>query len=433
MTFDLNDSDVKITLAPKESFLDLLNNSFSKNHTLDVETFQPPKILYAETSDARYITLTLNRYVTDVDTTDFSLSDSLSVQDAYAIANKIILDVSTLPSNSTPTVTINGTITDSSLATWNGYVNQDIVNGSNITAIDGSSPKIIAAEYDNLYNVTLFYSEPIDVSTLDEDDIKPFFRRDVTLGVNFDDTTVKRITNIVTTNDGLSSVLTFDRKLNLDGELEMVGLIRDKVGIAMPYHLISLRDSIPPSMSFAKTINTTLIEIKFTEDLDPSSVDSSDFAISDNIAVNGVTVLDDVVVLYTSTFLGDATPTITLSGSVEDHTGNVANSGTVKASDAIAPSLNSLLITSNNDNTTFAKSGDEITLVLVANEPVSYVDGTIFETIPQITGSNNDLNASVTITDTTSNGYPTFAITIVDDAGNTKTITRSDITGTDVR
>ena len=69
------------------------------------------------------------------------------------------------------------------------------------------------------YKVTLFYSEPIDVSTLDEDDIKPFFRRDVTLGVNFDDTTVKRITNIVTTNDGLSSVLTFDRKLNLDGDI----------------------------------------------------------------------------------------------------------------------------------------------------------------------------------------------------------------------
>ena len=94
--------------------------------------------------------------------------------------------------------------------------------------------------------------------------------------------------------------------------------------------------------------------------------------------------------------------------------------------------MSSLLITSNNANTEYAKSGDEITLVLVANEPVSYVDGTIFETIPQITGSNNGLNASVTITDTTSNGYPTFAITIVDDAGNTKTITQSDITGTNV-
>ena len=38
----------------------------------------------------------------------------------------------------------------------------------------------------------------------------------------------------------------------------------------------------------------------------------------------------------------------------------------------------------------------------------------------------------MTITDTTSNGYPTFTITIVDGAGNTKTITQSDITGTNV-
>ena len=89
-------------------------------------------------------------------------------------------------------------------------------------------------------------------------------------------------------------------------------------------------------------------------------------------------------------------------------------------------------VASSNNANTELQNLDEITLVLVANEPVSYVDGTIFETIPQITGSSNGFDASVTITDTTSNGYPTFAITIVDDAGNTKTITQSDITGTNV-
>ena len=53
-----------------------------------------------------------------------------------------------------------------------------------------------------------------------------------------------------------------------------------------------------------------------------------------------------MVLLTTSTIPEDATPTIThYSGSVEDHTGNVANSGTVKASDAIAPSLKLTIVT----------------------------------------------------------------------------------------
>ena len=76
LTFAYNDTGIQVVLAPKESFLDVNGDAFSQNYTLDVETVQPPKILYAETSEGRYITLTMNRYVTGVETTDFSLSDS---------------------------------------------------------------------------------------------------------------------------------------------------------------------------------------------------------------------------------------------------------------------------------------------------------------------------------------------------------------------
>ena len=433
LPFALNDTGVEITLAPNEIFLDTGGDPFVKNYTLPVDTFRPPKILYAETSEARFITLTVDRYVEDVDKTDFFVSDSLSVQDVSLDGNRIILDMSSMPGNSTPTVTIIDTITDkgSILNTidtpWYGFVHQAIVNDTQITAIDGSHP-IFTAEYDNLYTVNLTYSEPIDVTTIDESDFKILpFRIESVPGSILETTTVKRITNLETAADGLSSIITFDRKLNPGAILKMIGLIDDTNGTPMLEYNVSLSDSIPPTMSSAKTISSTLIEITFNEDLDNSGVNSNDFTISDNIVISEATALYDVVLLTTSTIPEDATPTITLSGSVEDHTGNVANSGTVKASDAIAPSLSSLSITSNNANTEYAKSGDEITLVLVANEPVSYVDGTIFETIPQITRSSNGFDASVTITDTTSNGYPTFAITIVDDAGNTKTITQSDL------
>ena len=245
-------------------------------------------------------------------------------------------------------------------------------------------------------------------------------------------TTVKKITNLDTAADGLSSVLTFDRKLNPSGTLRMVGSIHDTLESAMLYQNVILRDSIPPTMSFAKTINSTLIEIEFNEPLDTSSVDSSYFTVSDSIVVSGTIAFDNVVLLTTSTILEGATPTITLSGSVSDPAGNIANSASLVATDGITPSLSSLSIISNNANTEFAKSGDQITLTLVANEDVSIVDGTILETAIQPTGSDNSISTTVDIATSTSNGKPTFTITIADDAGNSKTITHSDITGTTV-
>ena len=406
-------------------------DAFSQNYTLDVETVQPPKILYAETSEGRYITLTM-RYVTGVETTDFSLSDSLSVQGVDVDANKIILNVSSMQSDATPTVTITGSISDSNPAAWTNYVNQEIEIGDNIIAIDGSNPVVTKVEYDNVYDVTVYYSEPIDESTLDLDDFKIYYEVERTFSSLIEGVTVKKITNIDTASDGLSSVLTFDRQLNTLARLLMVGSIHDKTGSAMPYTDEPLLDTISPTISSAKTIDTTSIEIQFTEDLDPSSVSSTDFTISDNIVVNGVSVLDDLVVLTTSTIQEDATPTVTIVDNISDIAGNSENSASIVAVDEITPSLASLSIISDNTNIGLAKSGDDVTLALVANEPVSFVSGTILEITPQIDEQDNTINATVTIATTTSNGQPTFTITIVDDAGNEKNVTQFDITGTNV-
>ena len=201
--------------------------------------------------------------------------------------------------------------------------------------------------------------------------------------------------------------------------------------------VIPLSDTTPPTMSSAKTITTTSIEIKFDEDIDTSTVYAGAFDISSGITVTSVTVLadlDDVVFLQTSTIPENAKPTVTIRGTsnVADRVGNPVEEHTVTATDAIVPSLSSLSIISNNADTGFAKSGDTITLTLVANENVDYVSGTIFEKTPQISETSVGFSASVEIDDTTSNTNPTFAITIVDDNGNTKTVTQSDITGTTV-
>ena len=433
LPFDLGATNLSMTLSPKEVFLDLQDNAFEQNYTLPIETFRPPKILSAETSEGRYIILTLDRYVTGAEPSDFTISDSLSVQNVNISENKLILDVGSMQSDSTPTVTITGTITDKANANWYDFVHQNIVVGTTIDAIDGSNPAILAAEYDNLYDLTLTYNEPIDVSTLDETDFVTLYR----IESSIPESNIKRIINIDTATDGLSSILTFDKKLNPDSDLILIGSIHDKTGTAMISTVIPLSDTTPPTMSSAKTITTTSIEIKFDEDIDTSTVYAGAFDISSGITVTSVTVLadlDDVVFLQTSTIPENAKPTVTIRGTsnVADRVGNPVEEHTVTATDAIVPSLSSLSIISNNADTGFAKSGDTITLTLVANENVDYVSGTIFEKTPQISETSVGFSASVEIDDTTSNTNPTFAITIVDDNGNTKTVTQSDITGTTV-
>ena len=281
----------------------------------------------------------------------------------------------------------------------------------------------------------LSYSEPINTSTISENDYEISF----VLEKNFynesiiDATTPKLITDIVVANDGLSTLLTFDRKLNSDALLRVVGVPRDNTGTAMIEHYVQLSDSRPPSMSFARTLDTSTIEITFDENINSTSVQSADFTLSDGITITGVTAShinasENVVVLHTTTFAVDATPTVTLSGAVVDIAFNPTTSHSLVVTDAIGPSLNSLSVISNNADTEFAKSADDITLTLVANEPVSFVDGNLSGITPQIVTQTNGFTATVTIGTSTSNGPSTFAITIADDAGNTKIITPSDIT-----
>ena len=198
LPFDLNEQNLELTLSPNDVFLDSQNNTFSQNYTLPIDTLESPKILYAETSEGRYIILTLDRYVTGVETSDFTVSDSLSVQNVNVSENKLILDVGSIPTDSTPTVTISGTITEVADSGWDDFVPQNIVGGTAITAIDGSRPTILTAEYDNLYTLTVTYSEPIDASTLDETDFKTFYNIESTV----QDSNIKRITNIDTATDG---------------------------------------------------------------------------------------------------------------------------------------------------------------------------------------------------------------------------------------
>ena len=120
----------------------------------------------------------------------------------------------------------------------------------------------------------------------------------------------------------MSSVLTFDKKLNPDSRLALIGSVHDKIGTAMISNYVLLSDTTPPTMSSVKTITTTSIEIQFNDDIDASTVYAGAFDISGGITVTDVTVLadlDDVVFLQTSTIPENAKPTVTIRGTSNFH------------------------------------------------------------------------------------------------------------------
>ncbi len=433
LPFVFNQSNLDLILAPRENFVDNLQNIALKNFTIKVDqTLLPARILRAETGDGNKIILTLSKNMADVETTDFTLSDSLSLQSASVERNKIILvTTDQLPSDSTPIITISGNISDTNIGIPR-YQPSNITIGTTITVSDGIRPTITSAEYDNYYNLNISYSEPIRKDLISEEDFEITFI-DLVQGVGSKDVTQRVITSITTSNDNLSTSLTFDRKLQPNSTLQMSGLMRDITGLAMLKEQITISDTTPPFMSSARTLDTTSIEITFNEDISSTNLNANDFSIdSGSISAIAATVLNNVVRIETDPITADATPVITLIGSVSDIVGNIANSGSVTATDAIAPSLNSLSITSDNINSAFAKSSDTITLTLVANEPVSFLNGHILGKTPQTNVPGNTITASVNIDENTSNGPSVFAITISDGAGNTKTVTELDITASNV-
>ena len=103
---------------------------------------------------------------------------------------------------------------------------------------------------------------------------------------------------------------------------------------------IPLNDSTPATMSSAKTITTTSIEIKFDEDIDTSTVYAGAFGISGGITVTGVIALGDltdVVFLSTTAIQEGATPTVTLrDNTVNDRVGNeLTADDTIVVTDAL--------------------------------------------------------------------------------------------------
>jgi len=191
---------------------------------------------------------------------------------------------------------------------------------------------------------------------------------------------------------------------------------------------LSKNDGYGPSMSISGTDDDdadgqidTLV-VNFTEALDAGTVSSADFSISDGYAIDSVVVSDSAEVTITLVESGtvdtNATPTVTIVGSIDDSAGNSTTSGSRVMVDGSSPAIISI---SPSDGALGQDS--DVRIIVTYSEPIS--TGTLAYTLSEIPA---DLvvtwsAGNTVLTLSTSDGYSagdtiTFEITASDDVNS---------------
>lgn len=183
-----------------------------------------------------------------------------------------------------------------------------------------------------------------------------------------------------------------------------------------------------PSISTAVTVDNDSdgqidqIIVTFTEDVDGGSIAGGDFTLSDSYAVSSASRTADSQVTIVVTESGssdtDATPTVTIAGSIDDTSANSTSSGSKAATDGAAPVL--LTITPSDGDTGVSVSED---IVATFSEAMS--TGTVTYTVsPEPAGIAAAWTSGNTVLTLSHTGqFPqgqdiTFEITAGDDTAN---------------
>ena len=115
----------------------------------------------------------------------------------------------------------------------------------------------------------------------------------------------------------------------------------------------------------------------------------------------------------------------------DDLAGNLGPNITriITVSDSTPRMLNSLSLSTNNNNPAYAKAGDNITVTLIANQPISSATTSIQNEVVTHTIQNDTLYANYTIRNN-QQGNPTLEITAYFDSSLPLTVTESNLTST---
>ena len=164
---------------------------------------------------------------------------------------------------------------------------------------------------------------------------------------------------------------------------------------------------------------------------EPIQSASSTIARTANVVISGNTVN------ATASIISSDTGPATFEMQVYDHAGNsltLTQSDLTSSNilvDNTSPSKQQLEISSSNSNATLAKSGDTINVTLTASEPIQSASSTIFARTANVVISGNTVKATASII-SSDTGPATFEMQVYDHAGNSLTLTQSDLTSSNI-
>ena len=200
------------------------------------------------------------------------------------------------------------------------------IQSSNNSAVDDSFSLLFASTVD--YNmISLVFSRPLNIQSVQQSD---FIVNSI------------QVESLIV-NDNVITFRYYDYYYPYDPipSLSIVGNISDHNGNTIQLGDVIVSDGVVPEVDEIYTINTTAIGIEYSEILDPSTVQISDFSLrsNENITIKSVIVTGRNITIHTTLFSTDAEPTVILEGDIQDENGNSAQLFADSAEDMVAPAV----------------------------------------------------------------------------------------------
>ena len=232
--------------------------------------------------------------------------------------------------------------------------------------------------------------------------------------------------NLIRGDKGADFSITFDT--NTISFMNITGSIIDANGnVAKLGTIVYQYDREIPILTSANIIDDSTITMTFDKTINYSTVSIQDFTVNATITISDVLTRGNTIYLTTDKLLPGESYLVSLVGSVADYFNNPTNTTSVAIlyETVVAESLT---ITSNNANPTYAKSGDTLTVNLTIDEILASANATILGNNVQHTSTDKTITINTAVPVNVVDGFTTFAIYVETVNGSTRTFTQNDLT-----
>ena len=424
--YDHAGNSLTLTQSDLTSSNILVDNTSPAKQNLDISSSNSNATL-AKSGDTINVTLTASEPIQSASSTIFARTATVAISGNTVEATASIISSDTGPATFEIQVYDYAgnslTLTQSDLTSSNVLVDNTSPAKQNLDISSSNSNTTLAKSGDTI-NVTLTASEPIQSAS------STIFARTATVAISGN--TVEAIASVISSDTGSVTfeIQVYDYAGNsltlTQSDLTSSNVLVDNTSPAKQNLDISSSNSNATLAKSGDTINVTL-----TASEPIQSASSTIFARTATVAISGNTVE------ATASVISSDTGPATFEMQVHDHAGNsltLTQSDLTSSNilvDTTSPTKQNLEISSSNSNATLAKSGDTINVTLTASEPIQSASSTIFARTANVAISGNTVKATASII-SSDTGPATFEMQVYDHAGNSLTLTQSDLTSSNI-